>query len=58
MVKPRRRRSKLLLASFIPKAFDIAEGVVDDRRTVLFQPLLVSKFSFALFAYPIGDPEG
>ena len=58
MVKPRRRRSKLLLAPFIPDAFDVAERVVDDRQTVLFQPLLVFKLSFALFAYPIGQPEG
>lgn len=50
--------SELPLAPFVPDAFDFAERFVDHRQTVLFQPLLVSKISFALLAYPIAEPQG
>lgn len=48
----------MLLARFIPNAFDIAERFVDHRQSMMFQPLLVIKVSFALLAYPNGEPEG
>ena len=55
MVKPCRRRGESLLTILVSEAFEVAEGLVDDGRTMLSKAFLVFEISVTIFAYPLGQ---
>ena len=42
----------------VSEAFEVAEGLVNDRRTMLFKAFLILEVSVTILAYPLGQPKG
>ena len=58
MVKPCRRRGESLLTILVSEAFEVAEGLVDDGRTMLCKAFLVLEVSVTIVANPVGQTQG